>query len=159
MELDRNKEILEKNNLIAIYGSWGSGKSCLMKTIYNNLNSEKFDVMWFNTWKYEKDDNLAFSLFKYIGKDSFFDKIKENGSNVLNNAYGIFKSLSKGIELNLGILNIKPGEALDEAEKQDEKVDKNINGQKCLWEKIEEFENTFKNIKLKGEKRVGCFFR
>lgn len=157
LELDSNKEILEKNNLIAIYGSWGSGKSCLMKTIYNNLNSEKFDVMWFNTWKYEKDDNLAFSLFKYIGKDNFFDKIKENGSNVLNNAYGIFKSLAKGVELNLGIFNIKPGEAMDEAEKQDEKIKNDINDQKCLWERIEEFESVFKSVKLNNDKRLVVF--
>lgn len=157
LELDSNKEILEKNNLIAIYGSWGSGKSCLMKTIYNNLNSEKFDVMWFDTWKYEKDDNLAFSLFKYIGKDNFFDKIKENGSNVLNNAYGIFKSLAKGVELNLEIFNIKPGEAMDEAEKQDEKIKNDINDQKCLWEKIEEFESVFKSVKLNKDKRLVVF--
>ena len=157
LELDSNKEILEKNNLIAIYGSWGSGKSCLMKTIYNNLNSEKFDVMWFDTWKYEKDDNLAFSLFKYIGKDNFFDKIKENGSNVLNNAYGIFKSLAKGVELNLGIFNIKPGEAMDEAEKQDEKIKNDINDQKCLWERIEEFESIFKSVKLNNDKRLVVF--
>ena len=157
LELESNKEILEKNNLIAIYGSWGSGKSCLMRTIYNNLNSEKFDVIWFDTWKYEKDDNLAYSLFKYIGKNHFFDKIKEHGENVLNNAYGIFKSLAKGVELNIGILNIKPGESLDEAEKQDEKIEKNINNKKCLWEKIEEFENTFKNIKLNNDKRLVVF--
>ena len=157
LELDSNKKILEKNNLIAIYGSWGSGKSCLMKTIYNNLNSEKFDVMWFDTWKYEKDDNLAFSLFKYIGKDNFFDKIKENGSNVLNNAYGIFKSLAKGVELNLGIFNIKPGEAMDEAEKQDEKIKNDINDQKCLWERIEEFESVFKSVKLNNDKRLVVF--
>lgn len=157
LDLDNNKEILEKNNLIAIYGSWGSGKSCLMKTIYNNLNSEKFDVMWFDTWKYEKDDNLAFSLFKYIGKDNFFDKIKKNGSNVLNNAYGIFKSLAKGVELNFGIFNIKPGEAMDEAEKQDEKIKKDIMNPKCLWEKIEEFESVFKNVKISNNKRLVVF--
>ena len=58
------------------------------------MNPKKFNVIWFDTWKYEKDDNLAYSLFKYIGKDSFFNKIKEQGSNVLDNAYGIFKSLS-----------------------------------------------------------------
>lgn len=157
LELDSNKDILEKNNLIAIYGSWGSGKSCLMRTVYNRLDSEKFNVIWFDTWKYEKDDNLAYSLFKYIGKDSFFEKIKEQGSNVINNAYGIFKSLAKGVEVNLGILNINPGEALNEAEIQDEKIEKNINEQKCLWEKIEEFENTFKNIKLKYDKRLVVF--
>lgn len=157
LELDTNKEILEKNNLIAIYGSWGSGKSCLMKTIYNNLNREKFDVIWFNTWKYEKDDNLAYSLFKYIGKENYWDKIIEQGSNFLNNAYGIFKSLAKGVEVNLGILNVKPGEMLDEAEKQDKIIKDNINEQKCLWEKVAEFENEFENIKFKDNKRLVVF--
>ena len=122
LELETNKEILDMNNLIAIYGPWGSGKSCLMKTIYNNLDKNKFNVIWFNTWKYEKDDNLAYSLFKYIIKDNYLEKIKEQGSNFLSIAYGIFKSLAKGVEVNLDIsnikmgldvLNIKPGEVLD----------------------------------------------
>lgn len=157
LELDSNKEILEKNNLLAIYGPWGSGKSCLMKTIYNNLDHNKFDVAWFDTWKYEKDDNLAYSLFKYIGKDKFFDKLQEKGNNVLSNAYGIFKSLSKGVEINLGILNLKPGEALEEAENEDKKIRENISNQKCLWEKIEEFENAFQDIKPNNNKRLVIF--
>ena len=69
IELERNQELLSNNNLIAIYGAWGTGKSCLMKTIYNKLNKDKFDTLWFDTWKYEKDENLAYSLFKYIGKE------------------------------------------------------------------------------------------
>ena len=28
-----NKEFLEKNNLIALYGEWGSGKSSIFKTL------------------------------------------------------------------------------------------------------------------------------
>ena len=58
LELDSNKELLEKNNLVAIYGPWGSGKSCLMKTIYNKIDKSKFEVKWFNTWKYEKDNDI-----------------------------------------------------------------------------------------------------
>ena len=166
LELDTNKEILDRNNLIAIYGIWGSGKSCLMKTIYNNLKKNKFNVIWFNTWKYEKDDNLAFSLFKYIIKDNYLKEIKEQGSKFLSIAYGIFKSLAKGVEVNLDIsnikmgldvLNIKPGEILDEAERQDRIINENINKQKCLWEKVEEFENEFKSIKFKGDKKMVVF--
>ena len=37
LQLENNKKLLEKNNLIAIYGGWGIGKSCLMKTIESNL--------------------------------------------------------------------------------------------------------------------------
>ena len=32
-----DNELLEKNNMIAIYGEWGSGKSSVMKTISENL--------------------------------------------------------------------------------------------------------------------------
>ena len=42
IELESNEEIISKNNLIAIYGKWGTGKSCLMKTIENKLNTEKY---------------------------------------------------------------------------------------------------------------------
>lgn len=157
LELDENKELLHKNNLIAIYGSWGIGKSCLMKTISNKLDKNKFNVLWFDTWKYEKDNNLPYSLFKYIGKDNFWDKLKENGAIALKNAYGIFKSLSKGVEINLEVLNIKPGEALDEAEKIDREIIESIEERKCLWEKIEEFEKDFKSIKFKDNKRLIVF--
>ncbi len=157
LELDSNKEILTKNNLIAIYGRWGSGKSCLMKTICNNINKDKFDVVWFDTWKYEKDDNLAYSLFKYIGKDNFWDKLVEKSDDIVKTSYGIFKSLAKGVEINLGVLSLKPGEALDEAEKQGDLLDNEVSDKKCLWENIKEFEDAFKDIKIKTDKRLIVF--
>ena len=157
LELDSNKELLEKNNLVAIYGPWGSGKSCLMKTIYNKIDKSKFEVKWFNTWKYEKDNNLGFSLLKFIGKDNFFDKLKGYGSDFLNNAYGVFKSFSKGVGINLGIINLNPGDMLEEAENTEEKIENNIEKQKRLWEKINEFENDFQNIKIKDNKRLLVF--
>lgn len=135
--------------MIAIYGTWVTGKSCLMKTIFNQLNKNKFDTLWFDTWKYEKDENLAYSLFKYIGKDRFWNELVKSGKNILDNIYGIFKSFSKGVELNLGILNLKLGEVLDEAELKDQQINGKIEKQKCLWEKIDEFEEAFKNITFK----------
>ena len=157
IELESNQELLAKNNLIAIYGTWGTGKSCLMKTICNQLNKNKFDTLWFDTWKYEKDENLAYSLFKYIGKDRFWNELVKSGKNILDNIYGIFKSFSKGVELNLGILNLKLGEALDEAELKDQQINDKIEKQKCLWEKIDEFEEAFKNITFKKNKKLVVF--
>ena len=155
LELDSNKELLEKNNLLAIYGPWGCGKSCLMKTMCNKLDCEKFDTVWFDTWKYEKDDNLAYSLFKYIGNDRFFKELKEK--NILSNVYGIFKSLAKGVDVNFGALNLKPGEVLDELENRHQKIRENIENQKCLWEKIKDFENVFQNIVLENNKKLVVF--
>lgn len=44
IELEENEKLLSENNLIAIYGEWGTGKSCLMKTIASKLNKEKYDI-------------------------------------------------------------------------------------------------------------------
>lgn len=154
IELNDNEQLLEKNNMIAIYGEWGIGKSCLMQTIYKELDTSKFETIWFDTWKYEKDENLAYSLFKFIGKDRFWNKLLTAKENILDNTYGIFKSLAKGVEINLGILNFKPGDALDEAENKDEQINEKEENKKCLWEKINEFEEMFKNINFSNKKIV-----
>ena len=60
---------------IGIYGEWGTGKTTLMKSIESNLkNTESFTSdkkvlpMWFNAWKYEREDSLAtVSLLKTVG--------------------------------------------------------------------------------------------
>ena len=157
LELDTNKELLGKNNLIAIYGEWGSGKSCLMKTIFEKLDSKKFEKKWFDTWKYEKDNNLAYSLFKYIGKDNFWNDFKGKSESFLNNIYGIFKSFSKGIEVNIPGFTFNPGESLDCAEQEEFKKEDKYDKEKCLWEKVEEFESEFRKIKFKGDRRLVVF--
>lgn len=154
LNLEDNKQLLEKNNLIAIYGSWGIGKSCLMKTIQSNLPENKFETVWFDTWKYEKDDNLPYSLLKFMTKDKKINKFKENGKNILETGYSILKSMAKGIDVNLGIINIKPGEAMDEVQKSDEEREKNIKDNKCLWEKIDEFEKEYNKMTFNNKKLV-----
>lgn len=60
---------------IGIYGEWGTGKTTLMKSIEANLHStdsyeggQKILPIWFNAWKYEREDSLAtVSLLKTVG--------------------------------------------------------------------------------------------
>ncbi len=60
---------------IGIYGEWGTGKTTLMKSIEANLGAtnpyeggQKILPLWFNAWKYEREDNLAtVSLLKTVG--------------------------------------------------------------------------------------------
>jgi hypothetical protein len=60
---------------IGIYGEWGTGKTTLMKSIEANLQGtlsfeggKKILPLWFNAWKYEREDNLAtVSLLKTVG--------------------------------------------------------------------------------------------
>lgn len=161
IELETNKELLSKNNMIALYGEWGSGKSSVMRTIQNNLKKDKFETIWFDTWKYEKDDNLAYSLFKYIAKNGFWDKVKESGSLILKEAYNIFRSFASGFEFTLGDplgneLSYAPRETLNQLESGDEKIKKEIEEKKVLWEKINDFEREFKAIDF-GNKRLVVF--
>ncbi len=59
---------------IGIYGEWGTGKTTLMKSIESNLinndvpyKEQKIIPIWFNAWKYEREDNLAtISLLKTV---------------------------------------------------------------------------------------------
>lgn len=64
------------NNLIALYGEWGSGKSTVFKTLKAELEKEpeKYTPLIFEAWKYEKDKNLPLSLYEFI-----LDKIINNG--------------------------------------------------------------------------------
>lgn len=154
LQLENNKKLLEKNNLIAIYGGWGIGKSCLMKTIESNLPKNEFETAWFDTWKYEKDDNLPYSLLKFMTKNKKINRLKENGKNILETGYSILKSMAKGIDINLGIINIKPREAIDAVQKLDEERVKKIEDNKCLWEKINEFEEEYSKITFDNKKLV-----
>jgi len=60
---------------VGIYGEWGTGKTTLMKSIEVNLQGvdsyeggQKILPIWFNAWKYEREDNLAtVSLLKTVG--------------------------------------------------------------------------------------------
>ena len=59
---------------IGIYGEWGTGKTTLMKCIESDLVDDQVDrrhqkifPIWFNAWKYEREESLAtISLLKTV---------------------------------------------------------------------------------------------
>ena len=47
--------------VIGLYGTWGSGKTSLMKLVQAGLEGTKgatYRLAWFDAWKYEKEDAL-----------------------------------------------------------------------------------------------------
>jgi formylglycine-generating enzyme required for sulfatase activity len=42
---------------IGVFGTWGSGKTSLMRMVRKNL-PKKFTTVWFDAWKYDKEESL-----------------------------------------------------------------------------------------------------
>lgn len=61
---------------IGVYGEWGSGKTSFLKMVGKKLieGDPKIQPIWFNAWKYDKEDNLWAALIQ-----SILEEIRING--------------------------------------------------------------------------------
>ncbi|HDR4483497.1 TPA: AAA family ATPase [Bacillus cereus] len=109
--LESNTDYFEKNNMVALYGEWGSGKTSVME--YINKNITNYNVVFFEAWKYEKDSNLSLSLFEMIldkveaEKDSLgqvLEDVKLIGKTLLNFSKNLlfnYKMSLPGMTINI----------------------------------------------------------
>ncbi|MDX3660665.1 P-loop NTPase fold protein [Streptomyces sp. ID05-26A] len=51
---------------IGVYGEWGSGKTTFLKLVEKELSGFRVRPIWFNAWKYARDDNLWAALIEKI---------------------------------------------------------------------------------------------
>jgi nucleoside-triphosphatase THEP1 len=52
---------------VGIYGEWGTGKTTLMSSIEKKIKSADIMTVWFNAWRFEREDQFAIvSLMKSI---------------------------------------------------------------------------------------------
>ena len=52
---------------IGIFGEWGSGKTSFLKMVDRELSDEyNISPIWFNAWKYDKEENLWSALLQCI---------------------------------------------------------------------------------------------
>jgi len=58
---------------IGVFGKWGTGKTSLMRMMYNELDSsehrENVFPVWFNAWRYENEEHLALPLLYTIKEE------------------------------------------------------------------------------------------
>ncbi len=104
---------------IGIYGKWGSGKTSFMKLLEKKLsqnsNEPQAIPVWFNPWRYEKEEHLIIPFLKTIeseiqryakktDKKSLKDKLKA-ASTKLGHAAAAF-ALWTDTRLQIGRLRI-----------------------------------------------------
>ena len=137
---------LKKDNMLVLYGEWGSGKSTVIKAIEKSLDEselkKKYRTFYFNAWKYEKDNNLAFSLFEFlIDKIEIIDEYKKyfqtkKKDTVLKFGHDLLVGSLKGINISLPFL----GWSADNLINHLEEIEKETKLKKSLYKKIDEFE-------------------
>jgi predicted KAP-like P-loop ATPase len=60
-------DIPQRSFAICLNGEWGSGKTSLLKRVFNRFENEtndKFKVLWFDAWQYERLDPVLALLQK-----------------------------------------------------------------------------------------------
>lgn len=63
-------ELSDPQFSVGIFGGWGSGKTTLMHAIERQLN-DKIVSVWFNAWRYEKEEHLIIPLLDTL-RDALF---------------------------------------------------------------------------------------
>lgn len=121
--LENNTEQFHEIKMFALYGEWGSGKSTLMKYLESNLK-ENFNTFFFDTWQFEKDDNLPQTLLEFLLKKSE-DLGEKISGDILKFAGKLFRSLGKSIKIKVPLypqgpsVDINPSELVEEFIKED----------------------------------------
>lgn len=111
--IETDSELLSKNNMIAIYGEWGNGKSSLMKTIAEKLENDKYEKIWIDMWKEESDySNLSIKILNKI-----LEKIKLDDST-RKGLLQAFVILGKGINVNIPLVSYDMEKAFEQLEKE-----------------------------------------
>lgn len=113
---------LKNNKMFVLYGAWGSGKTTIMDYLLDNLDPNKYKGIKFEAWKYEKDDNLIFSLIDYLVEKTGISG-KEIAKEFINTAFVVLKGFAKGITFQVPGLSLdasKLFENLEEAQKKEE---------------------------------------
>jgi hypothetical protein len=99
--LEGYSDNLNGNSMFALYGKWGSGKSSVLKYLEKHLDKKKYKSLFFDTWEYEKDDNIPLSLLSNIS--DLLPANEQFKKEVFNTSRVLFKSFFRGISIKLPI--------------------------------------------------------
>ena len=94
---------------IGVFGNWGSGKTSLMRLMWEIVNEEGIGdnaavAVWFNAWQYEREEHLIVPLIATIARDikkkeEELDKRlqDEKGDGAVSKAYEIMRVGGKNV--------------------------------------------------------------
>ncbi len=144
-------ELADPPFTMGLYGSWGTGKTCLLKRAKDGLIKNGYKVVWFDAWKYENEPNLLWPLLKKLQLTAPEDIKKES--------LKLFKSVGK-CALDLGLRSaIAIGSAgtisygIEDVKKQLEEEDSALDSYVDEIALLEKEFNEYVDLLLKGTKQ------
>lgn len=132
------KNFLESGDMItpltmAIHGDWGSGKTSIMRTLMKNLDTEKFEIIFFEPWRYENSDP-ALALATLISYKIDHTKEKHLARELIMLAANSLSKKYLGLEINditkFVLDNTNAAESL--STRLEKTILDNLNGKKLL---------------------------
>jgi energy-coupling factor transporter ATP-binding protein EcfA2 len=121
--LESNTDQFDEIKMFVLYGDWGSGKSTLMKYLKNQLKND-FNTFFFDTWQYEKDDNLPQTLLDFVLKESQ-SVSEEISGDILKFGGKLFRGLGKSVKIKIPLfpkgpsIDFNPAAFVKEFEEKD----------------------------------------
>ncbi len=72
-----------------MYGSWGSGKTEMIRALDENLQNQKYATLIFDAWKYRKEEHIIFPVISALAeeyKKEKTDGIKASSKRIIKTA-------------------------------------------------------------------------
>ena len=152
--LESTGDHLKGNNMLVLFGTWGSGKSTLMRYIRSELDKGKlYKTVYFTGWEHEKDNNLALSLV-----DAIIEDLDETAvvKEFVTMASDFLINLSKGITIKIPGFEFSPKDSLEGDEKSDQKKKNDLSH----YKKIKAFQDKYSELEgsvLKKDEKLIVF--
>jgi hypothetical protein len=122
------KEIIEVSKpqfVVGIFGTWGSGKTTLMREIERRLDPAKAITIQFSAWRYEKEPNLVIPLLDVVRERLLQwaeqnQPLRESALKTASTIGSAIYSLLAGLSFKVGLPNAleisyKANESLSQA--------------------------------------------
>lgn len=132
--IKNNEDIIQKNNMIALYGQWGTGKSSVLKTIKKNLHEPLYKTIWIDMWK---EENNYIDLSSKI-LNQILESLGIKDVDVKRDILKGFMIACKGFKASLPIISYDFKPALDYLTNEIDNVQKEKENIKKFSEKFNE---------------------
>jgi hypothetical protein len=143
--LENAEDGLNGNNMIVLFGDWGSGKSTLMEYIQRELDGgKKYKTVFFTAWEHEKDDNLPLSLVDAITGEL---KKGEAVKALIKESAAFFVNMFRGLTIKTpDILGFGFEYDFDKQQEAFNKYYEKIEKEGSFFKKIKDFKESFQKM-------------